>query len=97
MLLLSEFLERFKQKVAESGLIVIPTEKNRDYLARTGLLPNERTNIILNLTEKNYFSGPEPDRDREGDVWIFGCRHEGERIYIKLKLDIVAKCLSFHP
>lgn len=97
MLTPEEFLKQFKQKVNESGLIVIPTKKNRDYLARSGLLPNECIDIIINLTERNYSSGPELDRDRNGDVWIFGCRHEGERIYIKLKLDTEAKCLSFHP
>jgi len=93
---INEFLQRFKEKINESDLQVIPTTKNRLELLQTGLLPHERTRIILSLTKENYSSGPEPDRDASGEVWVFGCRLERELIYIKLKLDNEAKCLSFH-
>jgi hypothetical protein len=45
--------------------------------------------------------GPEPDKDKPGDIWIFGKEIEGKEVYIKLKIAIVgevriAKCISFH-
>lgn len=56
---------------------------------------------LLSLSVEDYCQGPEDDRDRPGEVWVFGKRFEGKDIYIKLKLakvgkETIAKCLSFH-
>jgi len=90
------FLELFKKKSRNEGLQIIPTDKNRNEILCTGIFLYEIEEIIMNLTVRNYSSGPEPDRDAEGDVWIFGYWNEKELIYIKLKLDDKAKVISFH-
>ena len=56
----------------------------------------------MNLTVDDYCEGPEPDKDRPGEVWLFGKRISGKEVYIKLKIaqvgkEPIAKCLSFHP
>ena len=66
-----------------------------------GLTRREVERIILSLSVLNYSAGPEPDRDRAGEVWEFGYDFDGYEIYIKLKLADVkgaklAKCFSFH-
>jgi len=60
-----------------------------------------RKGILLSLTANDYSSGPEPDLNFPGDVWIFANEVEGKQLYIKLKIQDqghrkVAKCLSFH-
>mgnify|MGYP000149152536 FL=1 len=57
--------------------------------------------ILLGLSVTDYCQGPEPDRDRPGNLWIFGRDIEGHEVYIKLKVAQagdrqVAKCISFH-
>jgi len=71
-------------------------------LADLGLTKNNLKEKILALSVEDYCGGPEPDRDRAGDVWIFGKQIFGREIYIKLKIawvgkEKIAKCLSFHP
>jgi hypothetical protein len=46
--------------------------------------------------------GPEPDKDKPGEIWKFGKLIEGIEVYIKLKIaqvgkEKIAKCISFHP
>ena len=55
----------------------------------------------MTLSVENYCEGPNPDRDRPGDIWVFGKPVGTEEIYIKLKIaqvgkEKIAKCLSFH-
>jgi hypothetical protein len=55
----------------------------------------------MTLSVKDYCEGPEPDRDRPSDIWVFGKHIGGKEIYIKLKIaqvgqEKIAKCLSFH-
>jgi len=91
------FLGDFKRKADESGLNTIPTQKNRDELAMTGLMPHERTRIVMELEPEDYSEGPMRDDDRSpGEVWVFGKVLPQGTIYIKLKLFDEAKCLSFH-
>lgn len=61
-------------------------------------------NEILNLTHKEYISGPEKDDSHihGGDIWVFGNEINGRQSYIKLKIDEIngikiVKCLAFHP
>ena len=56
---------------------------------------------ILSLSVVDYSSGPKADRDRAGEVWIFGKAINEHEIYIKLKIveieeTKIAKCISFH-
>lgn len=94
---IEQFLLRFKRKINESYITIIDNHKNRDFLRFLGLLPYQRTEIIKNLKPENYCQGPLEDKDGSaGEVWIFGYRESGIDVYIKLKLDDEAKCLSFH-
>lgn len=70
-------------------------------LAELGLTKQDRKNEILSLSVTDYCSGPEPDMDKPGHVWMFGKQINGRNVYIKLKIAHaggikIAKCLSFH-
>lgn len=79
---------------------VIERDKYLQSLAELGISSSQARNVILQLTYKNYSSGPEPDLDYPGhNVWKFGYNLDGEEIYIKLSDDFsrnIAKCISFH-
>lgn len=92
------FLDRFKEKAAQSGLHLQPRKKNLDSLAQLGFRIEDAEEIVNGLTDDDYVGGPESDDDgSEGEVWIFGASSGHAMIYIKLKLDpYQAKCLSFH-
>ncbi len=65
------------------------------------LTKKNREDEILTLSVEDYCSGPEPDSDKPGVIWIFGKQIEGKHVYIKLKIAEtgkvkIAKCLSFH-
>lgn len=56
---------------------------------------------LMTLSVADYCEGPKPDKDRPGDVWVFGKQIGGKEVYIKLKIaqvrqEKIAKCLSFH-
>lgn len=96
-----EFLMEFKEIIVKRGLDVIPRTENIEALAALGLTKKDRKNEILSLSVADYCSGPEPDVDRQGHIWVFGKEINGINIYIKLKMAQVgemkiAKCLSFH-
>jgi hypothetical protein len=49
----------------------------------------------------DYSSGPDPDRDIPGDIWVFGKEINGHEVYIKLRIfydgsEKKGKCISFH-
>ena len=96
------FLKEFKQIVATGrGLDIIPRRETRDALAELGLTRKNCADEIMTLSVADYCEGPKPDKDRPGDVWIFGKQIGGKEVYIKLKIaqggqEKIAKCLSFH-
>lgn len=95
------FLVEFKEIVINRGLDVIPRVENMEALAELGLTKKNRKNEILTLSVEDYCSGPEPDDERPGHVWVFGKQINGVNVYIKLKIaqageKKIAKCLSFH-
>ena len=101
------FLNEFKQIVTSGrGLDIVPRAINMDAMIELGITKEILRDTILALQVTNYSAGPEPDRDRPGEVWIFGTQIDETEIYIKLKiaeiktLDIgtlrIAKCISFH-
>jgi len=96
------FLREFKRIAVDRGIDVIPRRKNIIALSELGLTKKNRRDEILALSVQNYCSGPEPDYDRPGEVWMFGEQIGDTNIYIKLKIAKVgdkkiAKCLAFHP
>jgi hypothetical protein len=98
----SRFLKELKEIITQGrGLDVVPRTPNNQALIELGITETIRKEIILGLSVQNYSSGPLPDRDRPGEVWIFGTHIEQTEIYIKLKITSigsvqVAKCISFH-
>jgi len=97
-----DFLLQFKKIVAEGrGLDIVNRRENIEALAKLGLTKKNLREEILTLSVENYCEGPEPDRNRPGDVWVFGKQIGSEEIYIKLKIaqvgkEKIAKCISFH-
>jgi hypothetical protein len=98
-----KFLIEFKKiMVTGRGLDIVPRRENLDALSDLGLTRNNLKEEILALSVQDYCEGPEPDKDRPGEIWIFGKQVAGKEIYIKLKIaqvgkEKIAKCLSFHP
>lgn len=101
-------VERFLARMAEVArdrrrFDLIPRVINNETAIALGLTRETVRQEILQLTADDYHSGPEPDRDRPGDIWVFGKRIEAMEVYIKLKLvkdpetgTEYVKCLSFH-
>lgn len=97
-----DFLLEFKQvATGASGVDIVPRAETRPALAQLGLTMSNLEELLLGLSVANYCKGPVPDRDRPGNIWIFGREIEGHEVYIKLKVARVggrrlAKCISFH-
>ena len=65
------FLLQFKKIAAEGrGLDIVNRRENIEALAKLGLTKKNLREEILALSIENYCEGPEPDRDRPGDVCI---------------------------
>lgn len=83
------------------GLDIIPRPLNNKTIRELELTKENVWEIILDLTILDYVRGPEIDRDKPGEMWIFGREIAKKEVYIKLKIAQVglvkiAKCISFH-
>ena len=98
----NSFLKEFKVIVTSGrGLFIIPRASNNATITMLGLTRKTVELEILSLSVVDYSSGPKADRDRAGEVWIFGKAINEHEIYIKLKIveieeTKIAKCISFH-
>lgn len=95
------FLKEFKHLISAKKFYVVGRLENQHFLADLGLTKEDRKDLILSLTIEDYCSGPEPDKDQAGEIWVFGKEVAGQEIYIKLKIpdtgsQKIAKCISFH-
>jgi hypothetical protein len=96
------FLKEFKEIASKGrGIDVIPRRENIDNLAELCLTRKNRNDEIMTLSVADYCKGPEPDKDKPGEIWVFGKQIDNKEVYIKLKIaqvreEKVAKCLSFH-
>ncbi len=100
---INQFLERLGDAIAEKRIQFWRNPKNLDFLARYGMHPGERIEILKTLKANDFDSGPEDDINNPGDkdIWIFSKKYLGITIYIKIKLKLVedkhyAICYSFH-
>lgn len=82
----NSFLVEVKSLITAGKYDFIPRPKNN--LTNLGINLKIALDIILNLTYKNYFNGPEEDDNPRfiGFIWEFGKDEELFQIYIKLKL-----------
>jgi hypothetical protein len=97
----TKFLYEFKMIARRRGVDFVPRQVFIETLTLLGITMRICYDELLSLSVEDYCQGPEDDRDRPGEVWVFGKRFEGKDIYIKLKLakvgeETIAKCLSFH-
>lgn len=98
----AQFLTEAKKALRQpEGLLVVGRKKNLDSLAALGLTKKDQAEIIQGLQVEDYHKGPEPDRDRPGDLWFFGPALDENQLYLKLKLVTkgpvrLLKCISFH-
>jgi hypothetical protein len=97
------FLTQLKEAIARGHYIVIQREKNNKFLARHGMSPKEREEVLTGLGAGDYCSGPEMDPEYPGEVgvWEFTTKYRGIDMCIKIRLlssedGLYAKCLSFH-
>jgi hypothetical protein len=101
----TEFLNLFKGCVNLQRYSIRDRDKNIQTLIDLGINPNERIEIMLSLVPEDYVKGPEPDKmESDKEVWIFGKKHSGGEIYIKLRVvedtkhrGFRALVWSFHP
>jgi hypothetical protein len=94
------FLARFKKAGSAGHVQLINRPENNDTIRDLGLTWPLCEELLLALSTKDFSSGPLDDRDRPGELWVFGKRI-GREIYIKLKVyqcggRDYAKCISFH-
>jgi hypothetical protein len=82
----SNFLVEVKSLASAGNYDFIPRPKNN--LTNLGINLKIALDIILNLTYKNYFNGPEKDDNPKfiGFIWEFGQDEQNYQIYIKLKI-----------
>ena len=99
---LASFLKEFKKIATKGrGIDFISRSKNIDSLLKLSLTKKNAREEILSLSVADYCGGPEPDKNKPGEIWEFGKLVEGKEVYIKLKIaqvgqEKIAKCLSFH-
>ena len=82
---------------------LIPRAATNSLLRGLGLKTEAARREIIGIEVDDYSSGPEADRDRPGEVWVFGRQVENTEVYIKLKLskdpdtgEEYLECISFH-
>ena len=81
------FLKKFKYVLLQE-FVFIKRKKNLDTVSYLGIKISYIKTLFAQLTYKDYISGPEKDKDRQGNmVWQFGIHVQGEEIYIKLSDD----------
>lgn len=97
----ASFLKEAKSLISDGKILLVRRSVNLQDIADIGLTFDGCTKELLSLTIEDYSSGPEPDRDYPGEIWIFGKLILGYEVYIKLKIDRAeqfkqATCISFH-
>ena len=96
------FLFEFKRIATEGrGIDFVPRRENLETLAELGLTVRNARDEITGLSVSDYCEGPIPDKDKPGNVWVFGKEIGGKEVYIKIRIAStedkkIAKCISFH-
>lgn len=99
-----EFLAQVKRIAADpSRFLIVPRPVNNATVRKLGLTRSAIRGEVLSLEIQDYCQGPQPDRNRLGEVWVFGRKIGAVEVYIKLKIicdpetrEEYVKCLSFH-
>lgn len=98
-----KYMVEARQLIAAGQSLLVMRPKNADALLALGMSRRAAVLDVSRLTAANYCSGPEEDRDREGQqCWIFGCEVARQEVYVKLVVETLSqgrqrlKILSYH-
>jgi len=89
---INDYLIRIKSAISEGRYKFVGREKNLKSITEAGLLIRHVKDVIFKLTYRNYFNGPEQEKDNRfppGEYLFFGKEIEGIDFFIKLKLENV--------
>ena len=93
------FLVLFKG-LAQDRFKFVDRQGSLETIAQLGITVAQAKQEILGLTYQDYYRGPLPDLDHEGEkFWEFGRIISGKEVFIKLKAKAeqgIALCFSFH-
>lgn len=99
--LIELYLFHLKQFVEKNSFILVDREATREFMASRGMSMDMLKDVILSLTSRDCFDGPEPDRDpKYAEKWTvaeFDPVYQAEKLYLKLSVRMDAervKCLS---
>jgi hypothetical protein len=100
---IKNFLNKAKSLIKSGYFDFVPRKKNMDSIKEADLTIKHVKEIIMDLTYKNYYRGPDNDigSNRQGVVWEFGYEIDNINFYIKLKIEKRGEkdclvCLSFY-
>ena len=98
-----DYLRRVRKLVDAGNALLIGRPKNLDALVDMGMSKVAVIRQVASLSATDYCSGPDADKDREGQYcWVFGREIGNVDVYIKLVIEDLAggrqrlKVLSFH-
>lgn len=81
------FLREFKSLIKSRDFHSLDYRYENDQgLIDLFITKNIRKQELKLLNVLNYSSGPYPDHDKPGKIWIFGKEVKGTEVYIKLKI-----------
>jgi hypothetical protein len=97
-------LVKSRRHIDEQTIDFEERRKNMDFLSSEGISIDDALAYAYDLTYKDYFNGPTPERNPNfpaGDMWEFGISDfiPSDDVYVKLK-ELLHQdsmiCLSFH-
>jgi len=96
-----QYLKELSFKIGMWGILILDDRsKNAQSLHDLEIPPNQRKEIIAQLTPEDYYQGPLEEK-MYGilPMWVFGKVVKGKEIYIKISMgqpNSKAICISFH-
>ena len=97
---IGRFLHFMKEIVDKNNFILVEREASLEFMAGMGITMDELKSVILSLTPRDCFDGPEADRDSRYPGWVvaeFSPKAFGKTLYLKMSIKYEAKrckCLS---
>jgi hypothetical protein len=96
------FLKSLRVTIGAGTFSLVNREKNNAFMLKAGMTYDDMFDALRELSVNDYIEGPMPDDiNQEHQVWVFGARHMGFDIYIKVKVFLIAgidhgKAIAFH-
>lgn len=97
----ARFLADFKVKLGVWGVVYRDDRlKNTQTLLTLDIIANKRTEILKELSVKDYSEGPLEENLYQGSaMWVFGKEISKREVYIKITMGMAGRqviCISFH-